>query len=61
MDLNEIGWECVDWIHLTLGRDQWQALSNVVQTFRFQKGQGISSLAEGTISFSKRTLLHGVM
>jgi len=26
MDLREIGWKCVDWIHLSQYRDQWQPL-----------------------------------
>jgi len=26
MDLREIGWEGVDWMHLAQDRDQWQAL-----------------------------------
>jgi hypothetical protein len=26
MDLREIGWESVDWVHLAQDRDQWQAL-----------------------------------
>jgi hypothetical protein len=30
MDLREIGWEGVDWIHLAQDRDQWQALVNMV-------------------------------
>jgi hypothetical protein len=33
MDLREIGWEGVDWMHLTQDRDQWQALVNVVMNF----------------------------
>jgi hypothetical protein len=28
MDLREIGWEGVDWMHLAQDRDQWQALVN---------------------------------
>jgi hypothetical protein len=28
MDLKEIGWEYVDWIHQV--RDQWQALVNTI-------------------------------
>jgi hypothetical protein len=32
MDLKETGWECVDWIHLVLDKDQWRALVNL----RFQ-------------------------
>jgi hypothetical protein len=39
MDLREIGWEGVDWMHLAQDRDKWQALLN---TFRFHKRHGIS-------------------
>jgi hypothetical protein len=30
MDLRKIGWESVDWIHLTQDRDRWQAVVNTV-------------------------------
>jgi hypothetical protein len=30
MDLREIGWEDVDWMHLAQDRHQWQALVNMV-------------------------------
>jgi hypothetical protein len=30
MDLREIGWEVVDWMHLAQNRDQWWALVNKV-------------------------------
>jgi hypothetical protein len=30
MDLREIGWEVVDWIHLAQDRDQWRALESTV-------------------------------
>jgi hypothetical protein len=30
MDLREIGWEVVDWMHLAQDREQWQALLNTV-------------------------------
>jgi hypothetical protein len=29
MDLREMGWEGVDWIHLAQDRDQWQAHMNM--------------------------------
>jgi hypothetical protein len=32
MDLKEIAWECVDWIHLAQDRDKWQASVNMVMT-----------------------------
>jgi hypothetical protein len=34
MDLQEVGWECVDWIDIAQDRDRWRALVNVVMTFR---------------------------
>jgi len=30
MDLREMVWEGVDWMHLDQGRNQWQALVNTV-------------------------------
>jgi hypothetical protein len=30
MDVGEIGWEGVEWIHLAQGRDQWWAVVNTV-------------------------------
>jgi hypothetical protein len=37
MNLREIGWEGVEWMHLVQDRDQWQALVN-----RFHKIWAIS-------------------
>jgi hypothetical protein len=34
MDLREIGWEGVDWIHLPQDRDKWQAVLNTVTNLR---------------------------
>jgi hypothetical protein len=34
MDLREIGWESVDWIHLAQDRDQWRAVVNTVINLR---------------------------
>jgi hypothetical protein len=34
MDLREIGWDGVDWIHLAQDRDQWMALVNTVMNLR---------------------------
>jgi hypothetical protein len=33
MDLREIVWEGVDWIHLAQNGDQWQALVNTIINF----------------------------
>jgi hypothetical protein len=30
VDLREIVWGCMDWIHLAQDRDQWRALVNTV-------------------------------
>jgi hypothetical protein len=34
MDLREIGWENVEWIHLAQDRDHWRALVKTVINFR---------------------------
>jgi hypothetical protein len=34
MDLREMEWELVDWIHLAWDRDQWQALVNMVMNLQ---------------------------
>jgi hypothetical protein len=34
MNLEEIGWEDVDWIQLAQDRDQWWALVNTVMNLR---------------------------
>jgi hypothetical protein len=34
MDLREIEWEAVDWIHLDQDRDQWRAVVNTVMNLR---------------------------
>jgi hypothetical protein len=30
MDLREVGWEVVDWIHLAQDRDKWRVVVNTV-------------------------------
>jgi hypothetical protein len=34
MDLMEMGWEGVDWMHLAKDRDQWRVFVNTVMNFR---------------------------
>jgi hypothetical protein len=34
INLREIGWGGMDWIHLAQDRDQWRALVNTVMNFR---------------------------
>jgi hypothetical protein len=35
MELREMGWEDVDWIHLAQDRDKWRAVVNTVMNLRF--------------------------
>jgi hypothetical protein len=37
MDLREIGWKGVDWIHLFQDQDWWQALVNIVINLKVHK------------------------
>jgi hypothetical protein len=37
MNLNEIGWESVDWTDMALDRDNWRAFWKLVMTLRFPK------------------------
>jgi hypothetical protein len=57
MNFEEIRLKGVDWIPLACYRDQLRTFVNTVMN---HKMRGISWLAERTISFSRRTLLHGV-
>jgi hypothetical protein len=34
MNLGEIGWDGMDWLDVTEGRDQWRAFVNAVMNFR---------------------------
>jgi hypothetical protein len=34
MDLREVGWEGVDWMHMSQDRDQWRVLLNTVINFQ---------------------------
>jgi len=41
MDLREIGWKCMNWMHLAQDRDQWRALVNTaVQHIWFPQNTG---------------------
>jgi hypothetical protein len=40
MDLRELGWEGVDWMHVAPDRDQWRAVLNTVMNF-------LSSIKDG--------------
>jgi hypothetical protein len=60
MDHREIMLECVDWIHVAQDRDRWWAPVNTVVNLQVPRQAGVSLLPERIISFSTRTLLHGV-
>jgi hypothetical protein len=40
MNLNEIGWECVYWIHLAQDRYQWWAVANMIMSLRVPQKAG---------------------
>ena len=60
MDLQKVGGSCGDWMELAEDRDRWRALVGTVRNLRVPKMRGISCLAAEPVSFSRRTLLHGV-
>ena len=60
MDLQEVGGSCGDWMELAQDKDRWRAFVGTVRNLRVPKMRGISWLAAEPVSFSRRTLLHGV-
>ena len=60
MDLQEVGGGWEDWMELAQHRDRWRALVSTVMNLRVPKMRGISWLAAKPVSFSRRTLPHGV-
>jgi len=46
MDLKEICWVGLDWLHLAQDRGQWRALVKTVVNFRGPQKAGISLLVE---------------
>jgi hypothetical protein len=52
--------EGLDWITLAQNRDKWRAGAKKVTDFRVPQNAGHFFTGRGTISFSRKTVLHGV-
>jgi hypothetical protein len=60
MDLRELGCWCVDWIELAQDRNRWRALVSAVMNLRVSENAGNFLTSYRPVSFSRRTMLHGV-
>jgi hypothetical protein len=60
MDIQEVGCGCEDWIGLAQETDRWRVIVSAVRNFRVPYNAGHFLTSCKPISFSRRTLLHGV-
>ena len=60
MDLQEVGCGYVDWIGLAQDRDRWRTLVSAVMNLRIPRNAGNFLTSCKPVSFSRRTLHHGV-
>ena len=61
MDFQIVGWANMDWIDLAQDRDRWRTVVNAVMKLRIPENAGNFLASLGTVSFSRRTLLLGVI
>jgi len=60
MDLQEVGCVYMDWIGLAQDRDRWRTLVSLVMNLRVPLNVGNFLTSCKPVSFSRRTLHHGV-